>query len=291
MAAPALGGDGADDDIAGGHSGNGRRARRAGCRRPCVGDTLASAVSRGPLSVGKARPGVGSVQLSRPPTRYTINALPISGADNQPGFAMAEVGGWLFWTQVLIGGIGGSAFTLMVEFVRAFRNRPRLVIKFASEPQYVTKTPIGATGDSPTLNNFGIWIRARLKNEGSSVARNCRAFVTNIVVEQYSGHRLIYENEDAIPMKWSLRANDEKIDLPPDITQFVDICHVLETEPDKLHSDARILPFRLLPFWQLPGKYKVTVVVTADETEPASTEVCFYWAGHYDRIKAIEPFE
>lgn len=220
-----------------------------------------------------------------------MNALPILGAFKQVGVAMEEVGGWLFWTQVLIGGIGGSAFTLLVEAFRNLRNRPKLVIKFASEPQYVTKTPIGRTGDSPTLNIFGIWIRARLKNEGKSVARNCRAYLTDIVVEHTSGSRLVYNNEDAIPLKWSLRADEEKIDLPPEITQFIDICHVLATEPNKLHSDARINPFRLGPFWQLPGKYKVTVVVTADEAEPASTAVCFYWPGQYDQIKAIEPFD
>ena len=197
---------------------------------------------------------------------------------------------WVGWVQLVTSGALGAGLTLIVEALRHRWNRPVLNVSFLPKDEYFARTPVSYhESDGNVSVAYGKWVRLKVTNTGGSTARNCRAFITGIhfADARYPNEDRI-ENQDALPLTWSLREGETTIDLPRKINQFVDLCHTTEVEPYVLIPDCKITPYRLAHIWKESGRFTITVIVTADDAEPASIVARLSWGGHWQDLGVFE---
>ena len=187
------------------------------------------------------------------------------------------------------GALGGGVLAVAgQELVRWWR-RPVLSIDFSNTSQCVLRTRIRLEkGSSETIARDAIFLRLRVINRGRSTARDCRVYMTRILRKSFDGTTQSYEDQDVIPLSWSVRDEQhETLVVPPRINQFVDmVCTRLSDQPCFLRPRART-PKRLNETWREPGVFEIDVAVCAEEAALVRRTLVFEWRGQWDSLKVL----
>ncbi len=179
------------------------------------------------------------------------------------------------------------------ELVRCWK-RPRLHLSFEDKTAFFARTPINWPNDlanpaAGTTEYEAIYVRAKVVNGGRSIARDCRAYMSQITCHKLDGSVERIEEQDAIPLSWSLNPDlFRPIDIPVGINQFVDIAFTISKEqPPKLYPSGNF-PNRFRRSWNNPGTFEIDLIVTAQDIQPSRATIKFKWLGPWDSLQFAE---
>lgn len=195
-------------------------------------------------------------------------------------------------------GISGGVFTVIGQGVVKWWRRPKLYIDYGEEPEYRTHTPnrvtVGGIQEGMLLVNpqyvdtESILIRVRVRNEGWSVAKGCRVWVSEISRQNSDGSRDTISGQDSIALGWSLRPNELSIDIPKGLRQFADVCLTIKhPERPGLHFASPNFPDRFMKAWNKPGRFHVEVMVTAEGLDAVTRKIVFDWHESWDSLRPV----
>ncbi len=185
----------------------------------------------------------------------------------------------LSWPSLVVGLVVG-VLTKVVADLLVFRTlSPHLDVEFTRNHLFVAETQ-----NAPT------YVRIRVINRGYRTAKNCRGFLLRI--ERLSENN-VYEpvngGEECLALIWSNSVLQDRMrgfDLAPKSARFLDIFSVHDHDPSWLPEvipsepdTTPNLPNRLVPELNVQGKWRLTIQVCADETDPAVIALTFDWVG------------
>jgi hypothetical protein len=150
-----------------------------------------------------------------------------------------------------------------------------------SDPSCVTPTPTGKGSE-------GIYIRAKVQNRKSQMAKSCRAFL--VKVEKQNAHGIFGPTifADSLQLAWSCQKDRERpIDLPSGVSQFVDVISTDKAAPVDYRVHHLFHPSRYAELFDgKPKTLRLTVLVTGDGAAPGQTTIVFNWRGQWDTFEA-----
>jgi hypothetical protein len=150
------------------------------------------------------------------------------------------------------------------------------------DPSCLARTPIGAA-----LQSEGIYIRAKVQNPKSQMAKSCRAFLVKVEKQNAYG---IFEPTifaDSLQLAWSCQQDGGRpIDLPSGVSQFVDVISTDKAVPTAYHVYLSFGPHRYIElFDSKPKTLRLTVLVTGDGAARGQTTIVFKWSGQWDTFE------
>lgn len=177
-----------------------------------------------------------------------------------------------------------GAFTaIYLPFFRQLFLGPKLELFFDRELGCIRKTPI-RNGEGQTE---GVYCRVLIKNTKPLLARDCRAFLTNIEKKGVDDvfHPTIYI--DSIQAQWASRSGQgfQGIDIPKGINQFVDIFSTNKVS-NKIEHKIELFPFMYQELFQEHGVFRYSIIVSGNEVKPKSIKFIFHWKGQWDDFEA-----
>ena len=187
----------------------------------------------------------------------------------------------------------GFIASLMTENVQRWVYGPRLRLAFENNNDaYRSCTDIGIP-----KNADGIYIRLRVENVKSRLAKGCIAYLTRI--ERMEGHHWHDTNyRDSTQLAWSAQQDGFKPkDLPRGLSQFVDLLYVFNPLPGFQHllNPRHLQPclavnlFQYAPLWATENAhYRLTVLVSGDGVKPKRHRVIIQWNGIWDQINVSD---
>lgn len=191
------------------------------------------------------------------------------------------------------GAIIGFIASLLAEGVQRWVYGPRLQLTFENDSEaFRTPTDIGIP-----KNADGIYIRLRVENVKSRVAKACRAYLTK--VEQRVDNQWQDTNfRDSTQLNWSGQQNGlMPIDLPRGVRQFVDLLYVLNPlpgivhplNPHHLHPSLAMELFQYAHIWATNNaNYRLTLLVSGDGVLPVSHRIIVVWNGVWNQINVSD---
>jgi hypothetical protein len=189
----------------------------------------------------------------------------------------------LDYVTPLIGLITGTFIGIFAEPIRTRLFRPRLKVSFESADRSCkVQTPMGAAGE-----HRGIYIRAKVQNTKSQMAKACRAFLVKI--EKQSTHGTFEPTifADSLPLAWSCQKDGSKpVDLFSGVSQFVDVISTTNVDPTAYQIHLFTHPHRYAElFDREPKTLRLTILVTGDGASAGQTAIVFKWGGQWDTFE------
>lgn len=196
---------------------------------------------------------------------------------------------WELIAITLSATLGGGIIVAVGNATVAWIRRPRLRIEFEDKESYCTRTPV-TSHDPAEPEVEAVYLRARVVNHGKSTARSCRAFIVHIKVTDEGGAVHTIDDMDSVQIPWSVKTVHDNsiavIDLPVGVNQFVDLAVTVSNDDSQaLHPTALVFPHRFRHLFSKPGRFEMTVMVVADNTEPDQRKVKFRWQGTWDTLR------
>ena len=186
-------------------------------------------------------------------------------------------------SSLLIGGaigfISAVLAPIVVEPVRHYVFGPKLKVEFIdADKGFITDTKENGVTDAH-------YVRVKVLNTGRQIAKQWCAYLVN--VEKWNPSTGEFEPTiycDSLQLAWSARANTVEayrpVDMPRHVPQFIDIVSTRKTEKDyKVMTDPHL--YRYENIFKEQGKFRYTVLVSADNVNPASVKVVFEWSGDW----------
>jgi hypothetical protein len=184
-----------------------------------------------------------------------------------------------------IGVVVGVFIGIFAEPIRAYIYRPVLTVSFDErDPACKTFTPQG-TVRGPTA----IYVRAKVQNSKSKMAKACRAYLVNVEQKDPQGlfEQTIYA--DSLSLDWSCQREGEggrPIDLPSEVSQYIDVISTEERLPRNYNVRATPMPLRYGELFDMaPKVLRFTILVTGDDVKPAKISLIFSWQGQWDTFE------
>lgn len=132
----------------------------------------------------------------------------------------------------------GFVTAVCAEPARQRLFRPVLELNFANTPDCVTKT-------RTTGGHQAIYVRLRVENKKSRLAKQCRAYLIKIEIKNNDGEFESTMYTDSIQLAWSCREPGMErapLDLPNGVLQYID---VVATDQASNSFAPQISPFPL----------------------------------------------
>ncbi len=174
-------------------------------------------------------------------------------------------GGFRWWLSY--GVVRGATATLYA---------PRLALTFGTSNQFLTRTP----ELSPSSQSEALYVRVKVVNTRSALAKSCRAYLVNVERKGQSGKFELTEYCESLQLGWSSQAEltFSAFDLPRDVPHFADI---MSTRPasEAFALSTKVTPLRYLQMLRTPGVYRFTIVVSGDGVMPATIRPAISWTG------------
>lgn len=187
---------------------------------------------------------------------------------------------WLSYLAPLGSFMLGSVTAVFAEPVRQFIFRPKVELGFSNKDDCITKTPT-------TGGHNAIYVRVKVTNTKPRLARQCRAYLVNIELQNQNGSFVPTIYSDSIQLAWSCRDKGlDPLDLPRGVSQYIDVVATDEASND---YSPQIAPFPLRYkslFDPAPKTLRFTIQVAGDNVSPRFTQVVFVWKGRWDTIEA-----
>jgi len=126
--------------------------------------------------------------------------------------------------------LAGFIVAIFAEPLRQLIFRPNLMIEFRPDDSFVTST-VGIGDDRREWRQR--YIRMRVRNTKRRLAKNCRAYLTNVEWLAPNGDFERSGYVDSIQLNWSARGEEalSGLDLPKGVNQFVDVITTQEAIP------------------------------------------------------------
>jgi len=182
----------------------------------------------------------------------------------------------------LLGFAGGFLTALFAEPIRQWLYRPRLMVSFGSSSDFITKTPEVAGAS----RYDAYYVRLRVQNSSSRLAKACRAFLVGIEKQGEDGVFKPTLYCDSIQLAWAVRADQSysAIDLPRDIPQFVDVVSTRKVSRN-FRPMTWLVPLRYESLFQETGVFRFRVQVSGDGVKPVTTQIVLHWNGSWDKFR------
>jgi hypothetical protein len=165
--------------------------------------------------------------------------------------------------------------------------RPKLVVEFLpNEGGFRTE---GKWRDPRGTEFEEIYVRARVRNLRSRVAKQCRPYLVKIEEVHTSGQITPTKYFDNLPLLWPGPKRDyNPRDLPTGVHQFFDVVGVLKNARgwrfkfgDNFGHDYDELP-------NYTGTYRFTVMVTGDGVAPGGRKIDVTYHGDWHNLRALD---
>lgn len=194
----------------------------------------------------------------------------------------------------LIGGAIGFGSALFAEPLRRWLYRAKLELTFGDGSEYRARTPEQATLNDPQRSAVPIYstheaeyVRIKVVNTSSSVAKTCRAYLVGVEKRNASGEFAPSIYCDSIPLAWSCQEDRAHgpIDLPKGVPQFIDLVTTRD-HSSEFRISIKPVPLRYVGFFQDKGTFRFRVQVSGENVKPAFISVDFTWGGTWDKYEA-----
>jgi len=193
----------------------------------------------------------------------------------------------------LVGGVIGFVSAIFAEPLRRWLYRPKLELTFGDGSEYKARTPEQAAPIDPERSAARIYdtheaeyVRIKVVNTSSSVAKDCRAYLVNVQKKNVNGEFASTIYCDSIPLAWSCQEDRAHgpIDLPKDVAQFIDLVSVRDCSPE-FRIEIEPMPLRYAGFVRDKGTFRFTVQVSGENVKPKFISVDFTWTGIWDKYE------
>ncbi len=200
-----------------------------------------------------------------------------------------------WWTKyaLLFGGWLLGLFTKeLSERITFWVRGPKLKADFGDTEDCVTLTPeeyVVQTGASTVATRAGqrvvMYARVRVTNTKPRIAQRVRAWLVNIE-EQVDGEFRPTIFRDSMPLIWSYNAEIDAADLPQSINRYVDVVRVQSDQPGyepclRAHDGTVLKPLRFAPLFARNGVFRLTVLVSAQDTAPQQIRLILSMDGNW----------
>ncbi|KKM70309.1 hypothetical protein LCGC14_1441970 [marine sediment metagenome] len=177
--------------------------------------------------------------------------------------------------------VAGALTAVLAEPLRRWIFRPTLTLEFKNTEHFVTRSK--ERSSESTYDSY--WVRAKATNSSASLARGCRAFLTDIERLGPSGSWQPTDYCESLQLAWSARdeASFSALDLPHDIPHFIDIVSTRCVTASFLPT-LSVKLYRYDALFSTPGTYRFTVLVSGDGVKPATLRIRFEWTGQWDKF-------
>jgi hypothetical protein len=192
--------------------------------------------------------------------------------------------------STIIGALLGFAAAIFVEPIKRWLYRPKLVASFGDSAEFQTQTKERQILKDPTdptkqiiMDHTANYIRVKIINTKSMLAKGCRAYLTKIEKRNKDGNFSDTIYCDSIPLAWSCRDNQrfQPLDLPIGVNQFIDLVSMREFS-DSFHIELQIHPYRYESLYQEKGYFRFTIQISGENVKPVFIKVDFVWDGSWD---------
>lgn len=189
------------------------------------------------------------------------------------------------------GAVLGFAAAVFAEPLRHKIYRPRLKLEFRDEPGFRARTPeegqIPATPVPKRSAHEAEYVRVKVTNRKSAIAKGCRAYLVAIEKPDKDGAYSPTIYCDSIPLAWACRNNDAyaPLDLPRGVAQFIDLLSTRSISED-FRPEINPTPFRYIELFKEHGEFRFTIQVSGENVKPVFIRVGFRWEGVWDKYEA-----
>ena len=186
--------------------------------------------------------------------------------------------------EIVLSGIAFLSGFFTAIFAEPLRRRiyaPRLKLKFGKSNHYLTRTPEN--------EHEAIYVRIKVENYRSTLAKSCRAYLVNIERKVKSGDFDQTEYCDSMQLGWAYQKNRrfDAIDLPRKVSHFVDIISTRPTSSG-FKLETKVIPLLYKKMLVTPGVYRFTIIVSGDGVKPAHIKPIVSWNGNWDQVNSVE---
>ncbi len=195
------------------------------------------------------------------------------------------------WIQLLAAGSIGFGSAVFAEPLRARLFRSRIDLSFAQTGGGLIETNvIHAPSHAHSTGEEAKYVRLKVVNQSSRIARKLRVFLTSVEVQDLSQKYVQTAYSDSMQVGWSARSTDrfDAIDLPSGITAFVDALSARATRPGLLSVDVDSWPSRYEQLFY-KGVFRFTFIATGDNIKPTTTRLTLAWSEHWDSLRMAVP--
>lgn len=189
---------------------------------------------------------------------------------------------WLQFASI----VSGAFVAVFSGRIAAWIFRPRLHFVF-DEQRCVKRTPTQASNlyTSMPEESEGTYVRIELRVRGSHTAKGCHCYLVG-VERQRGAHFEPTEFADSLQLTWSSRPPDQAlsgIDIPPGLSQFVDVLATDRSRPYSFIMQISPTPFYLSKLFDVTPKcLRFTIMATADGVSPVFTILVLDWRGSWE---------
>ena len=185
--------------------------------------------------------------------------------------------GWL----VLLSGLVAAFISVLYPRFLNWVARPRLALEFpGAEPGCEMPSPVRGT---PVEND----LRIRIRNVGRTTAHNvsiCGTLLRYSISEEPN----VEFREEVLDLKLAMTEDVMAFRLAPGAYRYVDLCHIRRRGSDlKLHWDFVQKPMARSGRNFGPGRYRLHIFASSDNSESMAGDVIFSWDGTFEGLHAI----
>jgi hypothetical protein len=206
-------------------------------------------------------------------------------------WSIADVGA--AWASVLLTLLAVLTAMFWSPFLTWWR-RPQLSFEFRNEPPFGRETRLSPASQSGAEKIPGYVIRVRVRNEGSSAARQCIIKLTEL--RDANGQPIL--EYDSMMLRWTAADRVSPVDMPYDVFEP----HMDIFPGDYEHADVLAVgegrdEFSLYPASYAPrgikrhyprGEYFLNIAVICENAEPVLKDYHLIWEGDYNNIVMFE---
>lgn len=189
---------------------------------------------------------------------------------------------WIVLVSVIAGLIGGLFSGFLGRRLEERLFGPKLVVDFVPG-EVGFRTEGSWTHEGAEI--VELYIRARARNVGKHIARQCRPYLTKLERVFPAGTTERAPIFESLVLRWP-GGDFAPRDIPPGIIQFFDVVGVLKSSPgwrikfSENHSSLAELA-------QFQGTYRFTVLVTGEGARPAECAIDVTYNGNWHNFAAV----
>ena len=182
----------------------------------------------------------------------------------------------------LLGSIIGGLLTGSFEYFRQKLTKPKLTLDYAGDSANKIESSFEINGKQVTE----IFVRARLRNTGLRVARDCRVYLVGIgEVDHTSIHETNFHNSMVLawpgwPQDFTSRV------IPKGIEAYVNVVSVRKNEAGwRFHVNNIFASQQELKNYT--GTYRLTLLATADNADPVELKIDVTYNQDWHSLRAV----
>jgi hypothetical protein len=186
------------------------------------------------------------------------------------------------WYAAVFG--AGFLAALLIQWLWRRLHRPRLRIGFDYSPHYIRPTEV-TFSDEEKLKSY--YIRISVTNQKRTLAKSCRAFLTNIETQPFAGEFEPTEYGDTLQFAWAGQRKGQEytgVDLPKGITFYLNILTTVEND-EKFYLHLQRVPMKYAQLFRQKQLFAFDILVTSANMNPRKSRMLFQWNGSWDDFK------